>query len=586
MLLQICEPGKTPAPHEKDLGPVIGIDLGTTLSAVSIVHKNKPMVLNLADGRLVPSAIRLTDGGLTLVGKNAIDSHGGQLILSIKRLMGQPDLPESTIIAAGKQWTAVELSALILKHLKTQAESVLKKPISQAVITVPAYFDDAARNATKQAALLAGLTPLRLLNEPTAAALAYGLEANPTQIFAVYDLGGGTFDFTLLKPHQGVFQVLSTGGDTHLGGDDFDRRLYTLIAQKHPNFPPLDATLQLIIRRLKERFSQEERIDYTISYHSQFYSGTIYAEDFSKACQPEIERTLSVCRQALADAQLETHQVGQVILVGGSTRLKAISHAVESFFHQKPLTHLQPDETVALGAGLIAHALSQGSKTLLLDVTPLSLGIETMGGLVEKIIPRNTPIPAQVTQHFTTAVDGQTALKIHVLQGEREQVADCRSLAHLSLKGIPPLPAGSTRISVTFSVDVDGLLTVAAQEELTGTTQSVEVNPTYGLSQSALLALLKNDLAHAKEDYAKRILMETKLLAEQLIQATQKALTIDGCLLTTKATNLLLLDINNLERAALTDDVEAIQKHIQTLKLAAHNFAQLRLEHAVKSLTQ
>ncbi|RZI45854.1 Hsp70 family protein [Candidatus Finniella inopinata] len=467
MFIQIQEPDTLSGPDKS--GAAIGIDLGTTHTVVAFVENGIPKTLDLGNGPLLPSVVTYGSGDQTIK------------FSSFKRHMEEPSLKIKGLK------TPVELSGKILQHAKETAEKILGFPVHQAVITVPAYFDDTARQATKDAAHLAGLKVLRLINEPTAAALSYGLDHGVEGIYAIYDLGGGTFDISLLKMTKGVFQVLATAGDTHLGGDDIDQAIVEYWQKGGDSSASLNAA-----RLAKENL-------------------TLTPDQLDPLTKPFIDRTLAICQQALSDANLNVKDIKGVVLVGGSTRLRAVRQAVEAFFESTPLTNLDPDQVVALGAALQAHALTQGGDTLLLDVTPLSLGIETMGGLVEKIIPRNTPIPAVISQEFTTYQPGQTAIKIHVIQGDRELVTDCRSLAEFILEGIPPLPAGVARIEVTFSLDADGLLTVKAQEKTTEIYQTVTVKPSYGLTLEDLETMLQQSFLCGEEDLQKRLAIESQL---------------------------------------------------------------------------
>ncbi|MCX7337867.1 MAG: Hsp70 family protein [Alphaproteobacteria bacterium] len=451
----------------------IGIDLGTTYSVMAYVDNGQPQIISIDGRSLIPSIVFYDQDDRLWVGQ---DGHSTQMskeiISSFKKWMRNP----STLLLRDK--TPVELSALVLAHLKKNAEQVLGKSVQKAVITVPAYFDDAARQATKDAAALAGLTVLRLVNEPTAAALSYGLDRNAQGIYAVYDLGGGTFDVSILKLVRDVFQVLATGGDVHLGGDDVDQSIVELWVQSHPT---LEATrsLFLLAREAKEFLHANDAWNGESGPHNL----TLTAVDLDILVSPLVQKTLALCNRVILDAGVSKSDIDGVVLVGGSTRLNAVRAGTEHFFGQAPKIDLDPDHVVALGAALQADALtSRGSNSLLLDVAPLSLGIETMGGVVEKIIPRNSPIPIKQAQEFTTHQDGQTAMKIHVVQGEREQVSDCRSLAEFILTGIPPMGAGMARILVVFTVDADGLLTVTAMEKTTGLKQEVFVKPSYGLT--------------------------------------------------------------------------------------------------------
>src|SRR5436190_393402 len=490
-LLEIHEPGETPLPHAGEGSLAVGIDLGTTNSVVAIARDGKPAALHDETGKaMVPSVVAYPSSGGVLVGDDArllMPQEPRNVVASVKRLMGrgaavlhtvagvlpyeiEPGSGETDMVKlriAGKPRSPVEISAEILKALRKRAEAALEKPVERAVITVPAYFDDAARTATRDAARVAGLEVLRLVNEPTAAALAYGLDKGSEGLYAVYDLGGGTFDFSLLRLEKGVFQALAR--------------------------PEFDAMIAAYVKR-----------------------------------------TIDIARRVLDDADMKVDEVHGVVLVGGSTRVPLVRAAVADMIGTAPLTDIDPDEVVALGAALQAEALTGGSETLLLDVTPLSLGLETMGGLVEKIVPRNTPIPAQLAQEFTTYQDGQSAMAIHVVQGEREMVADCRSLARFELSGIPPMTAGAARIRVSFAVDADGLLTVSAEERTTGVAQRIEVKPSYGLSHDDMADMLYDSLEHAEDDVARRLLTEARVEAERGLLALDAALAKDGKLLSSE----------------------------------------------------
>ena len=505
-LLQIHEPGQTPLPHED--AAAIGIDLGTTHSVVAIASHEGASVIEDGHGHaLLPSVVYYAQSGAIEVGRSAQLRHAqGEkgAIASIKRLMGRgaDDIKpwaagmsydvvmhgEGGIClkAGGREVTPVEVSAEILKTLKDTAQAALGRNVTQAVITVPAYFDDAARTATRDAARLAGLEILRLVNEPTAAALAYGLDKGVEGLYAIYDLGGGTFDISLLKLEKGLFQVLSTAGDTALGGDDFDQAIAAWMLSESGliDIHLSSEDVGVLVAQAKEaKHALSSQLSFTLNYHDK--STILSREDFDNLIMPYVERTLEVCQQALLDASLHVGDIKGVVMVGGATRVPLVYDKVHAFFGKAPLTDVNPDEVVALGAALQAKGLTQGSDNLLLDVIPLSLGLETMGGLTEKIIYRNTPIPVSVTQEFTTWQDGQSGMKIHVVQGEREMVLHNRSLGRFELTGIPPLPAGIARITVTFTVDADGLLSVTAQEKLTGVCQAIDIVPSYGLLPGA-----------------------------------------------------------------------------------------------------
>lgn len=526
MLLQIHEPGQTPDPHEGT--EAVGIDLGTTNSLVAISREQKAEVI----GNILPSVVNLD----------------GQDISSIKRKMHNPSQ-----LVYGK--TPVEISAEILKTLRARAEDSIGREVTKAVITVPAYFDDTARNATKDAAAIAGLEVLRLINEPTAAALAYGLDKSAEGIYAIYDLGGGTFDISILRMQKGVFQVLSTGGDTALGGDDFDDEVLKL-GGVHP-------------RRIKENLSVSDEVE------------GIARSDFETAIAPLVEKTISICKQALADAELEIADVKGVVMVGGSTRVPLVQKRVGEFFGQAPLTDIDPDKVVALGAAIQAEALTFGSDNLLLDVTPLSLGLETMHGIVEKVIHRNTPIPCSVAQEFTTFENNQTGLMVHVVQGERENVADCLSLAKFDLKGIPPMPAGVARIKITFTIDADGLLTVSAREEHTGAEQVVEVKPSYGLTRERVIEMVRDSMAHGQADMQARLLAESKTEAERLLNSLKQSLAKYDSIADEK--DAIMIIVAKLEEALKGQNREQIEQLKDELNKASESLAEKIMDSEIRT---
>jgi molecular chaperone HscA len=611
-LLQIAEPGMSTAPHQHRLA--VGIDLGTTNSLVATVRNGVAVVLNDARGHgLLPSVVRYrADGGVDVghaaLARAAEDPHN--TIVSVKRFMGRglrdlPDLatlPYQFVDAPGMvrlrtvagEKSPVEVSAEILKVLKARGEAALGGELVGAVITVPAYFDDAQRQATKDAARLAGLNVLRLLNEPTAAAIAYGLDNAAEGIYAVYDLGGGTFDLSILKLTRGVFEVLATHGDSALGGDDFDRRIYCWIleqAQLHTVDDHDKAMLMAKAREAKEYLSDHDEARITALLASGQVIDLLLSETtFNDLTASLVNKTLTPCRKALRDAGLRVQDVKGVVMVGGATRVPRIQAAVGEFFGQMPLTNLDPDKVVALGAAMQADVLAgnkSGDDWLLLDVVPLSLGLETMGGLVEKIIPRNSTIPTARAQEFTTFKDGQTAMSIHVVQGERELVADCRSLARFELRGIPPMVAGAARVRVTFQVDADGLLSVTARETGTGIEAGITVKPSYGLSDDEVAAMLRASYEHAQDDMAARNLAEARVDARRLVEATQAALAENGdALLSAEERAALEKLVAALDNALAGDDLAALKRASDALNHGTVEFAARRMNLSVrKALT-
>ena len=612
-LLQIAEPGMALAPHERKIS--IGIDLGTTNSLVAIVKDALPTVLADINGKeLFPSVIRYLPGGQTQGGYEALEhviDDPKNTIVSVKRFMGrglsdvshmesspyefidEPGMVKLRTVAGDK--TPVEVSAEILARLRQLAEDSVQDEIVGAVITVPAYFDDAQRQATKDAAQLAGLKVLRLLNEPTAAAIAYGLDNASEGIYAVYDLGGGTFDISILRMSKGVFEVLSTGGDSALGGDDFDQCLYSWVLEQvklSPLAPQDQRALLLAAKQTKEQLSLAPlaNVHLTLSTGAVVHL-EVSQTQFFEITQSLVSKTMTSVRKALRDAHLQTQDVKGVVMVGGATRMPHVQAAVAELFAKQPLNNLDPDQVVALGAAMQADLLagnqSKNNEWLLLDVIPLSLGLETMGGLVEKIIPRNTPIPVAQAQEFTTFKDGQTGLSLHVVQGERELVDACRSLARFELKGIPPMVAGAARIRVTFQVDADGLLSVHAIEESSGVQTSIEIKPSYGLSDSDITRMLQDGFASAKEDMQARSLREEQVEAERLIEAVGAALEQDGYLLTDIERALIRKEMAQLHNLVQTEqDSSIVRKAVEKAAKTTDHFAEKRMNASIqKALT-
>lgn len=606
-LLQISEPGMSAAPHQHRLA--VGIDLGTTNSLVATVRSGSAVCLPDSDGRAtLPSVVRYLDGEVE-VGKTALSAQKTDplnTISSAKRLIGRTltDLaqeaqylpyrftPNERVVELNTRQgakTPIEVSAEILKALKLRAEETLGGDLVGAVITVPAYFDDAQRQATKDAARLAGLNVLRLLNEPTAAAIAYGLDNASEGTFVVYDLGGGTFDVSVLQLTKGLFEVKATGGNSALGGDDFDHRLFCYLLEQNDlsKLNEQDSQLLLsLVRTAKEKLTTQTEavIETTLSDGHNIHT-VITRQEFHNLTQNLVQKTIEPVKQALKDADVTKADVKGVIMVGGSTRMLHVQQAVATFFGQTPLNNLNPDEVVALGAAIQANVLA-GNKTdgewLLLDVTPLSLGLETYGGLTEKIIPRNSTIPTARAQDFTTFKDGQTAMTIHVVQGERELVSDCRSLAKFTLRGIPPMAAGAARIRVTFQVDADGLLSVSAQEQSTGVQAQIEVKPSYGLDDSTITQMLKDSMSNAAEDMAARARAEAVVEAESLTDAVNAALELDSDLLEAEELQQIQQDIAALQGRLKDGKAEDIRAAVAKLSHSTDNFAAKRMNRNIQ----
>jgi molecular chaperone HscA len=606
-LLQISEPGQSPNPHQRRIA--VGIDLGTTHSLVAAVRNGVAECLPDDQGRvLLPSVVRYQSEGKRSIGFDALEAVARDpqnTVASVKRFMGRSlkDVTDAQklpyrfvdhkgmlgLLTVAGEKSPVEVSADILATLRYRAEDTFNDDLFGAVITVPAYFDDAQRQATKDAAKLAGLNVLRLINEPTAAAIAYGLDNASEGVYAIYDLGGGTFDISILRLTQGVFEVVATGGDSSLGGDDYDQALADWVIAKagvEAVSPEDKAAIKIAARHCKETLSATKIVAIKSIVSTASIEFDVDVLTFEAITASLTARTITAARKALRDAKLKTHDVQGVVLVGGSTRMPQVRRAVAEFFGKEPLTNLNPDEVVALGAAIQANQLAGNNPSgdlLLLDVIPLSLGIETMGGLVERIVPRNQTIPTAMAQDFTTYKDGQTALALHVVQGERDLVADCRSLARFELRGIPPMVAGAARIRVTFTVDADGLLNVSAKEQVSGVEAQIDVKPSYGLADDQIAKMLQESFTTAQADMQARALAEAKVDADRLLLATQTALKVDGDLLSGDERVEVDALMATLARTKdISADAAIIEAATKELANGTESFAALRMNRGIK----
>ena len=606
-LLQISEPGQAPDPHQRRIA--VGIDLGTTHSLVASVRNSVAECLPDAQGQVIlPSAVRYLENDGRQIGSDALRAQAEDpqnTLVSVKRFMGRglkdianaDKLPYQFVDKPGMlaiqtragEKSPVEVSAEILATLRFRAEDTFNDDLYGAVITVPAYFDDAQRQATKDAAQLAGLNVLRLINEPTAAAIAYGLDQSSEGVYAVYDLGGGTFDISILRLTRGVFEVLATGGDSALGGDDYDRAMVEFVQSTTSCVvatPSDKAQVMVVARACKEALSTQDSVQFEVTLSSGAVACTVTRAQFEDACKSLTHRTLNAVRKALRDAGLQKQDIQGVVMVGGSTRMPHIQTAVADLLGCEPLTNLNPDEVVALGAAIQANQLAGNNpngELLLLDVIPLSLGIETMGGLVERIVPRNQTIPTAMAQDFTTYQDGQTALALHVVQGERDLVADCRSLARFELRGIPPMAAGAARIRVTFTVDADGLLSVAALEQHSGVQANITVKPSYGLSDDQIATMLQDSFKTAEQDIKTRALVEARVDADRMWLATQSALQADGDLLSKEERGHIESLMAATLEAKKLEDAAAVEAATEALAKGTEAFAAQRMNRGIQN---